>query len=218
MTQPKPGEPAVLSAGFASGAAPLGAAAAPTAGRVRLRRRSSRPYALALVGLAVLLAAAWLGRARFRPVVPGAPAPAFAVTSLDGASVALDAYRGKVVLLNVWATWCAPCREEMPSMERLYNDLAGRDFEILAVSVDNRVSGEVPADALRAFATEFALTFPILHSAPEDPDNIQRIYQTTGVPESFLIGTDGVIYRRISGPATWDSPQYRDQILRLLGE
>jgi hypothetical protein len=86
------------------------------------------------------------------------------------------------------------------------------------VSVDDRLRGGVPADALRSFAHEFHLTFPILHSAPDDPKNIQRTYQTTGVPESFLIGTDGVIYRRISGATTWDSPQYRDQIIRLLGE
>ena len=90
-------------------------------------------------------------------------------------------------------------------MERLYRELVGRDFEILAVSVDDRLSGGVPADALRAFADEFELTFPLLHSAPDDPENIQRSYQTTGVPESFLIGRDGVIYRRISGATTWDS-------------
>jgi cytochrome c biogenesis protein CcmG/thiol:disulfide interchange protein DsbE len=186
---------------------------------VRRRRRSARStYAIALLVLGALIGAAWLGRARFRPVVPGEAAPPFAVTALDGTPVGLDRYRGQVVLLNVWATWCAPCREEMPSMERLYRELADEDFEILAVSVDDRLSGGVPADALRAFAEEFALTFPILHSAPDDPDNIQRIYQTTGVPESFLIGPDGVIYRRISGATTWDSPQYRDQILRLLEE
>lgn len=103
-------------------------------------------------------------------------------------------------------------------MERLYRELQGRGFEILAVSVDDRLSGGVPEDALRAFAQEFDLTFPILHSAPDDPKGIQRIYQTTGVPESFLIGADGVIYRRISGATTWDSSQYRDQIIRLLEE
>ena len=64
-------------------------------------------------------------------------------------------------------------------MQRLYQELAGKSFEILAVSVDDRLSGGVPAEALRAFADEFGLTFPILHSAPDDPDNIQRTYQSS---------------------------------------
>ncbi len=211
MTQPTPsdGRPARAVA----------AGSGPAVRRRRPRARSSRSaYGVALLVLGMLVAAAWLGRDRFPPVVAGESAPEFAITTLDGTEVGLQRYRGQVLLLNVWATWCAPCREEMPSMERLYRDLSGKGLEILAVSVDDRVGGEVPAEALRAFAAEFDLTFPILHSAPDDPGNIQRIYQTTGVPESFLIGSDGVIYRRIAGPTTWDSSQYRDQILRMLGE
>ena len=175
-------------------------------------------YPVTLMAIAGLIAAAWLGRGRFQPVVAGEPAPGFSATSLAGDVIALDQYRDKVVLLNVWATWCAPCREEMPSMERLYRDLSGEAFEILAVSVDDPEDGGVPAEQLGTFAAEFDLSFPILHSAPAAPDNVQQIYQTTGVPESFLIGRDGIIYRRVSGPATWDSPQYRDQIVRLLEE
>ena len=185
-------------------------------GRARRSRRSA--YPAALIAVAGLIAAAWLGRERFQPVVAGEPAPNFSVTSIAGDAVGLRQYRDQVVLLNVWATWCEPCREEMPSMERLYRDLTGEAFEILAVSVDEPADGGVPAERLSAFAAEFDLSFPILHSAPAAPGNIQQIYQTTGVPESFLIGRDGIIYRRISGPATWDSPQYRDQIVRLLGE
>ena len=183
------------------------------------RRRPSRaPYGIAVVVLAALVGMAWFGRKGFEPVVAGRPAPGFSVSTLDGRSVSLDDYRDKVVLLNVWATWCAPCREEMPSMERLYRDLSGEDFEILAVSVDNPIGNAVPSEALRSFAAELDLTFPILHSVPDAPGDIQRLFQTTGVPESFLIGRDGVIYRRVSGATSWDSPQYREQILRLLGE
>ncbi|MSR35393.1 MAG: TlpA family protein disulfide reductase [Gemmatimonadetes bacterium] len=191
-------------------------AAPPRAGRAR--GPSRLPYALGVIGLALLVGAAWLGRNRFDPVIAGLPAPGFLVSTLDGQPVTLDSYRGKVVLLNVWATWCAPCREEMPSMQRLYEQMAGKDFEILAVSVDEAVDGKVPKEALAAFAAELGLTFPMLHSPPESPDDIQRVYQTTGVPESFLIGKDGVIYRRLSGATSWDSPQYQEQILRLLGE
>jgi peroxiredoxin len=184
----------------------------------RARRASRLPYALALLGGALVVGVAWLSRGSFEPVIAGAPAPAFEVVALDGGPVTLEPYRGKVVLLNVWATWCAPCLEEMPSMQRLYQEMAGRDFEILAVSVDDAVDGAVPKQALEKFAADLGVTFPILHSPPGSPGDIQRLFQTTGVPESFLIGRDGVIYRRISGPTTWDSPQYREQILRLLEE
>jgi peroxiredoxin len=189
-----------------------------SAAATRPRRASRAPYGLALVGIVVLVGAAWLLRGRIDPVIAGVPAPVFHVAALDGQPVTLDAYRDKVLLVNVWATWCAPCLEEMPSMQRLYRDLTGKSFEILAVSVDNPENGGVPRQALEKFAADLGLTFPILHSPPGSPDDIQRQYRTTGVPESFLIGKDGVIYRRISGATTWDSPQYREQILRLLEE
>ena len=193
--------------------------ASPPAPAAPRRRRASRlPYALGLVVAAAAVGVAWFARGRFEPVIAGQPVPAFHVSALDGSGVTLDSYRGKVVLLNVWATWCAPCLEEMPSMERLYKDMAGKDFEILAVSVDNPVDGAVPRQTLEKFAADLGVTFPIFHSAPGSADDIQLVFQTTGVPESFLIGKDGVIYRRISGPTSWDSPQYRDQILRLLEE
>ena len=178
------------------------------------KRRSSRlPYAGALLVVGLLVGVAWFGRDRFQPVTAGRPAPEFSATSLAGEPVELTSYRGKVVLVNVWATWCAPCREEMPSMERLYNQVrsqpGGEDFEILAVSVDVGVS----TSALEAFGEEFGLTFPIVH----DPaGEIQNIYQTTGVPESFVIGRDGIIYKRIAGATTWDAPQYLELIRRLL--
>ena len=185
----------------------------------RRRRRSSRtPYGVALLVAGLLVGWAWLTRDHFEPVVAGHQAPRFLVTTLDDQSVGLDRYQGKVVLLNVWATWCAPCLEEMPSMERLYQQMSGTDFEILAVSVDLPVDGGVPVEALETFARELDLTFPILHSPPGNPGSIQEIFQTAGVPESFLIGKDGVIYRRLAGPTVWDAPQYREQIIRLLGE
>ena len=184
-----------------------------------VRRRPSRwPYAIALVAAVGVVGTAWLSRKHFEPVVAGVAVPPFTVSTLDGKPVGLDSYRGKVVLLNVWATWCVPCETEMPSMQRLYSELSPQGFEILAVSVDSPEDGKPPVKTLDAFVQKHGLTFPILYSEPESEGSIQQIFQTAGVPESFLIGKDGVIYRRIAGPTEWDSALYREQILRLLGE
>ena len=176
------------------------------------------PYLWALLGVAAVVVVAWLGRENYRPVITGTDAPGFAVRTMDGTEVSLDDYLGeKVLLVNVWATWCGPCVVEMPSMQRLYDSLRGEDFEILAVSVDAPL-GEVdamgnPGGDLQAFADELGLTFPILHNPSGD---IQRIYQTTGVPESFLIGLDGTIYKKVAGPTEWDSVENEELIRRLL--
>ncbi len=183
------------------------------------RRRPSRwPYAVALVAALGVVGTAWLSRKHFEPIIAGVAAPSFTVSTMEGQPVGLDSYPGKVVLLNVWATWCVPCETEMPSMQRLYADLSDEGFEILAVSVDAPEDGKPPVKTLDAFVRKHSLTFPILYSEPGSAGSIQQIFQTAGVPESFLIGKDGVIYRRIAGPTEWDSPQYREQILRLLGE
>jgi len=112
--------------------------------------------------------------------------------------VSLSDYKGKVVFLNIWATWCPPCREEMPSMEKLYQKLKGEDFEILAVSID--VLG---ARAVAPFMKEYKLSFPALL----DPEGtVQRLYGTTAIPESFIIAKDGVIVSKVTGAKDWASP------------
>ena len=121
------------------------------------------------------------------------------------------------MLVNIWATWCAPSLQEMPSLQRLYDAFPGEDFEILAVSVDAAL-GEADAFGraggnLAAFATELGLTFPILHNPSGD---IQKLYQTTGVPESFLIGRDGVIVKKVAGPTEWDAIENKELVRRLL--
>ncbi|MBW8772574.1 MAG: TlpA family protein disulfide reductase [Gemmatimonadetes bacterium] len=121
-----------------------------------------------------------------------------------------DAYRGQVTLVNVWATWCAPCRDEMPSMQALYRDYESKGFKIAAVSIDKGTTDEV-----RAFANELHLTFDILH---DQSGNIQGLYQTTGVPESFLLDRRGHIVRRLIGSHDWNSPANRDLIDRLLAD
>lgn len=148
-------------------------------------------------------------RPQIAPLGVGSDAPGFHATDLrTGRPVTLADYRGKVVLLNVWATWCLPCRVEMPSMERLHRNLAGTDFRILAVSIDQE-----GADKVLAFAGDLGLTFDILH----DPTGaIQGIYETTGVPESFLIDREGLIVKKVIGAAEWDGPVNEALIRRLL--
>jgi len=134
-------------------------------------------------------------------------APSPALREVKG----IDDYTGEVVLLNIWATWCGPCRIEMPSMQRLQERLGPKGLRIVAVSVDD--PGQ--AGAIRRFAQELGLSFELLH----DPTKaIERTYQTTGVPETFLIGRDGTIRRRSIGAEAWDSEANVAQLERLLAE
>jgi cytochrome c biogenesis protein CcmG/thiol:disulfide interchange protein DsbE len=119
-------------------------------------------------------------------------------------------YRGSVTLVNIWATWCVPCRAEMPAMERVYQDLAPRGFKIAAVSID-----EGNPDDVREFGQELGLTFDLLH---DRSTTVRQIYQTTGVPESFLVNRDGIIVKRLIGEHDWDSGVNRELIARLLDE
>ena len=125
----------------------------------------------------------------------GVAAQDFELPALRGDYVKLSDYRGKVVFLNIWATWCPPCREEMPSMESLYQRLKGREFEMLAVSIDRE--GE---KVVSPFAAKYGLTFPVLL----DPDSkTYRLYGLTGVPESFIVDKSGVVIYKIIGPQNW---------------
>ena len=150
------------------------------------------------------------------PLTIGADAPTFTAVPVgagaDPARIAsLADYAGEVVLLNIWATWCGPCRVEMPSMQRLQAQLGPRGLRIVAVSVDDPGS----ADKIRAFADELGLTFTLLH----DPSKaIERTYQTTGVPETFLIARDGTIRRRSIGAEDWASASNVAQLERMLAE
>jgi cytochrome c biogenesis protein CcmG, thiol:disulfide interchange protein DsbE len=171
-----------------------------------------------VVGLiAILIGGGWLVRDRFLPVEVGTRAPDFAATDLDGNPVRLADLAGEVVLLNIWATWCAPCREEMPSMQRLYDKMGPQGLHVIAVSVDRPI-GMVDAGGNRggdieAFTKQMGLTFDIWH----DPaGGIQRDYRTTGVPESFVIDRQGTIVKKVIGQTEWDSMSNIDLIERLL--
>jgi peroxiredoxin len=137
----------------------------------------------------------------------GGAAPALELEDLQGRVHRLSDYRGKVVLVNFWATWCAPCREEMPSMERLRSSLQGRPFEVLAVNV-----GE-GARVARGFGEKMALGFPLL---------IDRDTRTTKawgariLPASFVVGPDGTIRYASLGAIDWTAPQVSEAIERLM--
>lgn len=169
-----------------------------------------------LVGL---VGAGWMVRDRFLPVEVGTAAPDFSAQTLQGKPVALHDLRGQVVLLNIWATWCPPCREEMPSMERLYRAVGPEGLRIVAVSIDagegKTDPGGHPGGDIGAFASERGLTFDIWH----DPEGkIENTYRTTGVPESFLIDRDGTIIKKVIGATEWDSPATIDLVRRQLQE
>jgi thiol-disulfide isomerase/thioredoxin len=147
------------------------------------------------------------------PVYPSAAGGSFSSSEVpDGATAkTLASYRGQVVLLNVWATWCAPCRSEMPSIERLHREFGPRGLKVVAVSVDD--AGQ--QRNVRDFARSLGLTFEILQDPTHD---IQRIYQTTGVPETFVLGKDGVIRKKIIGATDWSSEGTRALVAQLLAE
>ena len=163
--------------------------------------------------LAVVFAVALVIRImpEMRLIGVGSQAPSFDAANLRTARPSgLADYQGRVILLNIWATWCQPCRVEMPALERLSRQLATTDFKVVAVSVDVGDSSEV-----MAFTRDLGLTFDILH----DPTRkIEQRYQTTGVPESFVIDRHGAIVKKVIGAVSWDSPVNENLIRRLLDE
>lgn len=138
----------------------------------------------------------------------GFKAPNFTLKDLNGRTVSLASLRGRVVMVNFWATWCGPCKVEMPSMNSLYNDLKGMDFELLAISSD--VQGE---KVVRPFVTQGRFTFPVLI---DSSFRVNGDYGITGIPTTFVVDKDGVITHKILGPRDWDSPEARDLIKRIM--
>ncbi len=137
-----------------------------------------------------------------------APAPEISLKTLRGEQAKLSDYRGQVVLLNFWATWCGPCREEMPSMEKLWQTYREQGLVILAVATDN--GGE---SRIKNFARRLKLTFPILL----DPNSLASdLYQVSGVPVSFLIDRQGRTTARILGSKDWASESAFRQVEGLL--
>lgn len=168
---------------------------------------------LALVGTGIFYLARPGGRdaGRFMPgatgPVQGEVAPDFSLATLDGKKMGPADFRGKVVFLNFWATWCPPCREEMPAMENLHRKMQGLPFQMLAVSIDKEGAATVAP-----FVRELGLTFPVLL----DPEGkVAKKYGLTGTPETFIINLDGKTAARVVGPRKWDEEQWLRALTNL---
>jgi thiol-disulfide isomerase/thioredoxin len=135
-------------------------------------------------------------------------APNFRLTNLHGEDISMAGLAGKVLFINFWATWCGPCKAEMPSMELLYHDYKNKGLEMLAVSSD--MEGE---SVVQPFVQKLGLSYPILL----DPDfRVDDKYLIQSVPTTILVDKNGVITHRIVGAMNWDSPESRDLIEKLL--
>ncbi|GAB1722176.1 MAG: Thiol-disulfide oxidoreductase ResA [Nitrospira sp.] len=135
-------------------------------------------------------------------------APNFLLKDSEGFNVTLDQFRGKVVLLNFWATWCGPCKIEMPAMEQLYRSFSRKEFEILAVSTDAQGTA-----VTRPFQQEVGFTFPVLHDADF---RIGLQYGARQLPMTFLIDRKGIIRNRIPGARDWSTPAGKRLVEALL--
>lgn len=142
-------------------------------------------------------------------VPAGSQAADFKLETLNGTTVSLDSLRGKVVFLNVWATWCAPCLEEMPSMQTLYDAFKGnKDFVMLAVSQDTKGRSVVAP-----YVAKNGYRFTILL----DPQNkVSETYDVSGVPETFIIDRKGQIVAHHMGAFDWSRPDVKDALQQLL--
>lgn len=143
---------------------------------------------------------------RKTPIQSGDRAPEFRLPALDAAQVSLAEYRGKVVMVHFWATWCPPCVEELPTLAQLNKSMSGKDFVMLAVSVD-----EGGAASVAAFLRKNNVQLPVLL----DPDHaVASSYGTFKFPETYVVDRGGIVRRKIIGAMDWRDPQ----ALRMLND
>ena len=138
----------------------------------------------------------------------GQRAPGFTLPDLQGKSVSLTDFHGKVVLLNFWATWCGACRGEMPSLKNLYQNLRNPDLAILTVNIDQQ-----GASAVHNFLTQNDYTFPVLL---DQSNQVSSAYRVRGIPATFLIGRNGEILWDCAGGIDWSNPDLRTAIEKLI--
>lgn len=126
-------------------------------------------------------------------------APDFELQTVDGKTIKLSSLKGKRVILNFWASWCPPCRQEMPDMEQFYKDNKNNEIEILAVNLTEteKSRADVPT-----FMAEYGITFPVVL---DEKGSVGQLYRVSSIPASFIIDSKGVIQRKLVGPMTYDS-------------
>ena len=139
----------------------------------------------------------------------GKPAPGFTLVDRQGKTWILSELKGQVVFVNFWATWCPPCREEMPSMERLYRKMPKGKFKMLAI-----LNKDDPGLA-DSFARQFGLTMPILN---DQANAVGSQYGLTGVPETYIIDKEGIMREKFLGPAQWDAPGYVQMLMKYINQ
>jgi len=134
------------------------------------------------------------------------PAPDFELQDATGKTWKLSSLKGKVVFVNFWATWCKPCRDEMPSLEKLNKAMDGKPFQMLAIVFNDDLQ------LANSFARRLGATFPVLaNPSPE----LTEAYMITGVPETFLIDADGILRHKFIGPYNWDMPEMINLVMKL---
>ncbi len=160
--------------------------------------------------LAVVFGLVWMQSSKYEPLTVGKVAPDFYLPDLNDKELRLSDFRGKVVFLNFWATWCKPCREEMPSMEILYKNFEKDGLVILAISIDRvTTKKDIPP-----FVKALNLTFPILIDSWGQTD---KRYKLMGVPETYIIDQQGILREKVIGPRDWtvlDNLQIVTQLLK----
>jgi len=160
--------------------------------------------------LTVVFGLVWMQSSKYEPLTVGKVAPDFYLPDLNDKELRLSDFRGKVVFLNFWATWCKPCREEMPSMEILYKNFEKDGLVILAISIDRvTTKKDIPP-----FVKALNLTFPILIDSWGQTD---KRYKLMGVPETYIIDQQGILREKVIGPRDWtvlDNLQIVTQLLK----
>ena len=167
--------------------------------------------------LAFLLALAWPVCAgtdpprhlRLQAPSESVEAPAFSLPDLTGKKIQLKDYRGRLVFLNFFATWCGPCQEEMPGMDRLFRAYRDKGLVVLAVNM------EQSAKTVRPFVQELKLSFPVLLDAE---GSVSHDYGIRALPVSFLVGRDGNLLWRAMGGREWDTPEMQSYIGQAVAE